>query len=296
MTVEHPSIDSKLVRQLVAAQFPQWADLSIRPVFPGGWDHKTFRLGDAMAVRLPSAAAYAAQVAKEHRWLPRLAPWLPLPIPAPLALGEPTDGYPWPWSVYRWLEGDTASHERVADLRDFATGLARFVVALQRIDPTGGPAPGAHNFHRGGSLKTYDGEARQAIATLAGRIDVDAATGIWDAALASTWHRAPVWVHGDLSAGNLLVQEGRLSSVIDFGTLCTGDPACDLSIAWTLLVGESREAFRSMLPLDEETWARARGWTLWKALIGAAGLSRTNATDAAQAQRVLDVLLGSISP
>lgn len=244
-----------------------------------------------MVVRLPNAPDYAVQVEKEHVWLPRLAPMLPLPIPAPLAIGGPADAYPLSWSIYRWLDGDTAAPERIADLRDFATSLARFLIALQRIDPTGGPPPGPHNFHRGGPLSTYDAEVRQAIAALEGRIDVDAATEVWEAALATTWHGAPVWIHGDVSAGNLLVQEGRLSSVIDFGMLGVGDPACDLSIAWTLFGGESRTIFRAMLPFDAGTWARGRGWTLWKALIVAAGLTDTNAVEAAQPWRNIDEVL-----
>jgi aminoglycoside phosphotransferase (APT) family kinase protein len=286
-----PTIDDTLVRRLVAAQFPRWADLPVRPVARGGWDHRSFHLGEQMIVRLPSAADYALQVEKEHCWLPRLAPLLPLPIPAPLALGEPQDGYPWSWSIYRWLEGDTAAPERIADLCDFATDLARFLVALQRIDPTEGPAPGPHNFHRGGPLTTYDAQTRQAIAALKGRIDVDAATDVWEAALASTWHGSPVWIHGDVSAGNLLVQAGRLSSVIDFGLLGVGDPACDLSIAWTLFEGESREVLHATLALDAGTWTRARGWTLWKALIVEAGLTDANAAEAAQARRIIDDVL-----
>jgi aminoglycoside phosphotransferase (APT) family kinase protein len=284
-------IDETLARRLVTAQFPQWADLPVRPVGLGGWDNRIFHLGEHMVVRLPSAADYAIQVEKERRWLPRLAPLLPLPIPVPLAIGEPADGYPWRWSIYRWLDGETAAHERIADLRDFATSLARFLIALQRIDPTGGPAPGAHNFHRGAPPATYDAETRQAIAALKSSIDVGAATEVWEAALASTWRGPPVWIHGDVGAGNLLVQRGRLSSVIDFGMLGIGDPACDLSIAWTLFRDKSREAFRAMLPFDAGTWARARGWTLWKALIVTARLTDTNAIETAQCRQTIDEVL-----
>src|SRR3712207_6233099 len=155
-------INVSLVRRLLAAQFPRWADLPIKPVEVGGWDNRTFHLGAQMTVRLPSAAPYALQVEKEHRWLPKLAPLLPLPIPVPLAKGAPTDGYPWQWSVYRWLEGETATAERIADLRQFATALADFLTALQRIESAGGPPPGRHNFFRGGPLSVYDAETRQA--------------------------------------------------------------------------------------------------------------------------------------
>ncbi|MCJ7737906.1 MAG: aminoglycoside phosphotransferase family protein, partial [Anaerolineae bacterium] len=249
-------INASLVGRLVAAQFPQWADLAIRPVDFDGWDNTTFHLGEDMTVRLPSAEMYAPQVVKEHRWLPRLAPLLPLPIPVPLAMGVPADGYPWHWSVYPWIEGEDAAIERIADLPQFATTLAQFLVALQRIDPAGGPPAGRHNFYRGGLLTVYDAETRRASVALDGKIDTDLATAVWETALRAAWHASPVWVHGDVAAGNLLVKEGRLSAVIDFGCSCVGDPACDLTIAWTLLSGESREAFRAALPLDDATWAR----------------------------------------
>lgn len=293
MDIERLVIDETLVCRLVTTQFPQWADLPVRPVEAGGWDNRIFHLGQHMIVRLPSALDYAVQVEKEHRWLPRLAPMLPLPIPEPLAIGQPTDGYPWKWSIYRWIEGETATRERIADLREFATILAQFLIALQRIDPTGGPPPGSQNFYRGGSLATYDVETRQAIAALEGRIDVEAATKVWEAALATTWHGSPVWIHGDVAASNLLVQGGRLSAVIDFGMLGIGDPACDLSVAWTLFEGESREVFRAMLSLDADTWARGLGWTLWKALIVAAGLTETNAVEVAQPLHIIDQVISA---
>ena len=280
-----------LVRQLVAAQFPQWADLPIQQVEPGGWDNRTFHLGEEMLVRLPSAEAYAAQVEKEHRWLPRLAPLLPLPIPVPLAKGVPTTAYPWPWSVYHWIEGERATIDRIADLSRFATDVAEFLVALQRIDATGGPPAGPHNFYRGGPLLVYDADTRTAIAALHGRIDTAAATTVWEAALSTTWHGSPVWVHGDVSPGNLLVKDGRLHAVIDFGSSGVGDPACDLVIAWTFLSGKSREAFRAALPLDRAAWARARGWALWKALILVAGHADTNAPEAATSRQIIDDVL-----
>jgi aminoglycoside phosphotransferase (APT) family kinase protein len=284
-------INASLVRQLITEQFPQWADLPIKPVNFVGWDNRTFHLGDDMTVRLPSAEGYAAQVEKEHRWLPRLAPLLPLPIPVPLAMGAPVDGYPWHWSVYRWLDGEIATVGRIADLSQFATTLAQFLTALQRIDSTGGPPPGPHNFYRGGPLTFYEREARQAIVALDGKIDSDAVTDVLEAALAATWHGESVWFHGDVAAGNLLVINGRLSAVIDFGTSGVGDPACDLAIAWTLFEGESREAFRSILPLDDATWARGRGWTLWKALIVYAGLPGTNTLEIEKSRRVIAEVL-----
>jgi aminoglycoside phosphotransferase (APT) family kinase protein len=244
-----------------------------------------------MLVRLPSAREYAAQVDKEQQWLPRLAPQLPLAIPRVLAIGVPAMDYPWRWSVYRWIDGEQPTHERIADRRAFAASLASFLRALQRIDTAGGPAAGRHNFYRGGPLSTYDEQTRQAIAALTNRIDTAAATLVWEKAMATSWQRAPVWIHGDVSAGNLLVQEGRLSAVIDFGNLGIGDPACDLSIAWTLLDQESRDVFRNELALDDGAWLRGRAWALWKAAILAAQLVQSNPIDTAQAWRVLNEVL-----
>jgi aminoglycoside phosphotransferase (APT) family kinase protein len=291
MTSAGVEIDTSLVRRLIAAQFPAWAHLPIRPVELGGWDNRTFHLGEDMTARLPSAEAYAAQVDKEHRWLPRLAPSLPLPIPVPLAKGNPGDGYPWHWSIYRWLEGEVATIDRVADMREFAATLAHFLTCLQRIDPSGGPVPGPHNFYRGGPLATHDAETRRVIAALSGAIDGTTATAAWEAALSATWQGSPVWLHGDVAASNLLVTAGRLSAVIDFGCSAVGDPACDLTIAWTLFSGESREAFRAALRLDSATWIRARGWALWKALIALAAPFGPYAVEAVTARYVLDEVL-----
>jgi aminoglycoside phosphotransferase (APT) family kinase protein len=187
-----PVIDAALVRRLIAAQFPAWSGLPVTPVEPGGWDNRSFRLGADMLVRLPSAAHYVPQIEKEQRWLPRLAPHLPLPIPVPLALGKPGEDYPWPWSVYRWLDGEPAARHRIADPIRFAGALAAFLTALYRIDAAEGPPAGQHNFHRGGSLDVYDDETRAALAALGDRIDRSAAEAVWDAALTSRWERRPV--------------------------------------------------------------------------------------------------------
>jgi aminoglycoside phosphotransferase (APT) family kinase protein len=265
--MDKADITPTLVASLVAAQFPRWADLPITPVELDGWDNTTFRLGGQMSVRLPSADRYAPQVEKEQRWLPILARRLPLPVPEPLARGVPGCGFPRPWSVYRWLEGEPATAERIANLVEFASELADFLSALHRIDPSGGPPPGMHNFFRGGPLTTYDAETRNAIAALGEEIDTGGAIDVWETALSAKWKGSPVWVHGDFAASNLLVDRGRLSAVIDFGGLGVGDPACDVTIAWTFFSGESREAFQARLPVDGATWARGRGWALWKALI-----------------------------
>ncbi len=265
------NIGCDLVARLIKAQFPRWADLPVKRIEPGGWDNRNFRLGDEMVVRLPSAACYGAQIEKEQRWLPILARGLPLPVPVPLALGQPGKIYPWHWSVYGWIKGETVAPHRLADSVQFARSLAAFLVALHRIDASAGPAPGDHNFYRGAPLEHYDRETREAIARLNGSIDASKVVGAWEAALGSRWRQPPVWVHGDISPENLLVLEGGLSAVIDFGCCGVGDPACDLVMAWTFFGPDERAAFRADLPLDSGTWARGRGWALWKALKSLAG-------------------------
>jgi len=258
--------DASLVRRLLSAQFPQWADLPIERVRSSGTDNALYRLGDDMVVRLPRIHWAIGNVGKEHRWLPRLAPLLPLAIPVPLAMGMPAEGYPWHWSVYRWLEGQNATVECIADLCQAATDLARFVAAMQRIDPTGGPRAGPNG--RGVPLIERDPAVRAAIALLGSLVDGDAVTAAWEAALqVPAWDGPPVWIHGDLSSENLLARDGRLCAVIDFGTLGVGDPACDLIIAWTLFSDDSRDVFRRAISVDDATWARGRGWALSTALI-----------------------------
>jgi aminoglycoside phosphotransferase (APT) family kinase protein len=279
-----------MVERLIATQFPQWAGLPVKPVAMDGWDNWTFRLGDDMKVRLPSAEGYVPQSEKESRWLPLLAPHLPLPIPVPIALGRPGDGYPWPWSVYRWLEGDAVTSETVNDRAGLASDVAGFLRALQAIDPAGGPPAGTQSFHRGGDIAVYDAEARRCIAELADGIDGRGATAVMDAAIAATFRGPPVWVHGDVAVGNLLMRDGRLSAVLDFGSCAVGDPACDLVLAWTFFDGESRAVFRREAPGDATTWARARGWALWKAaLILARGMS-TNPSEKPAAEVVAAVI------
>jgi aminoglycoside phosphotransferase (APT) family kinase protein len=284
-------IDAALVKRLIAAQFPQWDDLPVTPVKVDGWDNRTYRLGAELTVRLPTAESYTPAVDKEDRWLPILAPALPVPIPEPVAKGAPGEGYPFSWSVRRWMDGETASPDRIEDMTAFATSVAEFLVALQRVDATGGPQAGAHSFYRGAPPSFYDEETRRALAALKGRIDTDKASEVWDAALASTFDRPPVWFHGDVASGNLLVRDGKLHAVIDFGTCGVGDPACDLVIAWTMFSGESREAFRRTVGHDVGTWARARGWALWKAVITLVGDIDANEAAAAINRRVIDGVL-----
>ena len=292
MHADEVDTDESLVDRLLAAQFPQWADLPVERFHSAGTDFALYRLGDDMAVRLPRIPSATGQVDKEHRWLPTLAPLLPLAIPAPLAKGTPGEGYPWQWSVYRWLEGENAIIERIADPRQAATALAQFIAALQRIDTTGGPPSGPHNFFRGVPLAMRDSRTRAAIASLHGMLDIDAVTAAWEAALqVPAWHGPPTWIHGDLHSGNLLSVQGRLSAVIDFGGLGVGDPAGDLIVAWNLFSAETRDVFRSALTVDDATWARGRGWALSMGLIALPYYHRSNPVLAGINRRAIDEVL-----
>ena len=280
-----------LVGRLLAEQFPQWAGLPIAPVVSAGTDNALYRLGDALAARLPRIHWAVGQADKEDTWLPRLAPALPLAVPAVLAHGAPGAGYPYPWAVYRWLGGANAAEEPSADMRQAALDLAGFLLALQQLDTTGGPAAVDHGL-RGAPLAGRDAATREAIAALGEDIDAAAATAVWDAALrAGEWHRPPVWFHGDLLPGNLLVSGGRLSAVIDWNGLGVGDPACDLVIAWALLDGESRAVFRAALGVDDATWARGRGHALSQALIFIPYYRLTNPLGVAYHRRTLAAVL-----
>lgn len=263
-----PHLDAAVVRRLIDVQFPAWSGLPIRSVEHDGWDHRTFRLGDELSVRLPSAEGYSEQVAKEQRWLPRLAPVLPLPIPQPVAEGAPTEEYPLPWSVYRWLPGRPAVlHGDVSRDAALAEAIGAFLVALRTAPTAGAPGPGTHNFFRGAPPEVYGEEALAAFPVL-GERDAARARALWAEATASRWDASPVWFHGDVAPGNLLLDaSGALSAVIDFGTSGVGDPACDLVPAWTMFEGEARSAFVAAVGLDDATWSRARGWALWKAAI-----------------------------
>ena len=291
MHADEVETDVALVGRLLAAQFPRWAGLPLMPVASAGTDNAIYRLGHDLAVRLPRIHWAVDQVAKEAYWLPRLGPHLPLAVPEPLVIGRPGAGYPWPWGVYRWLPGQQATLDALSDPHRAAAELARFLLALQRLDPAGGPDARAHGL-RGAPLASRDADVRAALVALDGLIDTTAATAVWDAALrAPDWQRAPVWFHGDFLPGNVLVRDGHPSAVIDFGGLGVGDPACDLMIAWGLFAGQSRVAFRAALGVDEATWTRGRGHALAQAVIFIPYYLDTNPAGVAQARRALAEVL-----
>ncbi|WP_290055847.1 aminoglycoside phosphotransferase family protein [Amycolatopsis solani] len=284
------TITVPVVRRLVDTQFPHWAGLPVEPAPSQGVDNATYRLGPDLSVRLPRYARWAGQVGREQEWLPKLAPHLPLPIPVPVAAGEPGEGYPFPWSVLRWLPGTAVAPDAVD-----ASGLAEFFAALRRIDATGGPPPQWSNGFRGVAMTderdSAIAPARLAprIEALAGVIDLDAVASVWEAARAAPpWPGPPVWIHGDPAPGNLLAREGRISAVLDFGTLAVGDPACDLIVAWSVLSSAERRAFRAELDIDDDTWTRGRGWGLTAVLPSRAELTGPHR---ARARRRLDELV-----
>ncbi|MEU7372843.1 aminoglycoside phosphotransferase family protein [Streptomyces albidoflavus] len=268
MPTDTPAIDTPLVRRLVDAQFPQWAHLPLTLLEPAGSDHVIHRLGEGLTVRLPRHAGAIGQARKEAEWLPRLAAHVSLAVPEPAGVGEPAFGYPWPWAVTRWLEGEVATVETLGDSVTAAGQLAGFLTELQRFEPGTVAEAATRDDLAGDALAGRDAATRASIAATAGVFDAAAMTALWEAALAAPeWHRPPVWFHGDFHTGNLLVTGGRLSAVIDFGGFGAGDPARDLMIAHTLLSPRTRAVFRETLDVDDATWLRGRGWSL------AAGLS-----------------------
>ncbi|MFJ8658360.1 aminoglycoside phosphotransferase family protein [Streptomyces sp. NPDC093795] len=277
-------IDTALVGRLVAGRFPEWAGLPVRAVASAGTDNAMFRLGDDLVVRLPRVPYAARHVEKEQRWLPLLAPHLPLDVPVPVGRAGAGPDFPMPWSVYRWLDGDDTYDVPLTDLAHAAVELGRFGAALRTVDASGGPSS-----FRGGPVTAWEeGNLPSAVRGLGahGLVDTELATAAWESVLRlPQWEGPPVWVHGDLLPGNLLGRDGRLSAVIDFGGLGTGDPACDMMPAWTLLTADTRPLFREAAGADDATWARGRGWALAWGLVTEAYYRETNPVLAAVAHR-----------
>ena len=286
MHTEQVDSDAALVRRLLAAQFPRWADLPIERMPSSGTDNAIYRLGTDMVARLPLIHWAVGQVEKEHTWLPQLAPLVPLAVPEPLAMGEPGEGYPWHWSVYRWIEGETAHPSRITDLRQTAIDLAGFVAAVHALE-----LPDAPRSQRGVQLVTKDAEIRGAIAAVRHEFDAGALTAAWDEAIsAPQWEGPPVLVHGDLSDGNLIMRDGRLHAVIDFSCFGFGEPANDLDIAWDLFSGDSRDAYRAALGANDATWVRGRGWAL-TAVFGIPYYEQTNPGIVTRLRRRVNAIL-----
>ena len=260
-------ISRETVRLLIRDQLPQWAELEVTPVLEQGNDNRTFRLGEELAIRLPSAERYVAGITKEDLCLPVMARHLSIDVPVPVATGVPSNEYPYPWSVRRWITGTTPDRDSDLDRVALAGEVGNFLRELRAVPPDEGPVAGAHSFYRGTHPSVYGDQVQQALGQLANQVDVNACQAIWDDAVRTAWPTDPVWFHGDFAPGNLLTDRGRLVAVIDFGTCGVGDPACDLVIAWTVFTDAERGIFRDAAALPDDAWARGRGWALWKALV-----------------------------
>jgi aminoglycoside phosphotransferase (APT) family kinase protein len=281
--------DAPLVARLVAAQFPRWAGLAVEPVDSIGTDNAMYRLGDELSVRMPRIHWAVAPLEREFEWLPRLAPQLPFATPVPLALGEPGDGYPWRWTVCRWLDGTHPVAGDVGEAERLASDLARFVNSMRAIEPTGAPTTAWPR-----PLHEEDDFVRTTLAGLGGALapDLDRIVALWEHAIAAPrWVGPPTWIHGDLSPGTLLVRDGRLTGVLDFGAMGVGDPASDLRVAWNLLPPTARSRFRSELGTDAAEWRRARGWALLQALAQLSYFELRNPPLAANARHVIAELV-----
>jgi aminoglycoside phosphotransferase (APT) family kinase protein len=298
---DHHRLDDDLVRRLVGGRFPRWAGLAVERIPSGGTVNAMYRLGRDMVVRLPLAEGGAADVTLEREWLPRLAPLLPTAVPEVLGAGEPAEGYPWPWSVYRWRDGRNPEAGALEEPAALAADLAAFVTAMRSVtppEPGAAPWPQAPRAYRGGPLATLDTATRAAIEELRGipeeAVDCDALAAVWEDALrAPDGAGPPVWLHADLMPGNLLVAGGRLTSVIDFGCMGVGDPACDLFPAWNLLPAGAREVFREALGVDDATWVRGRARTLSQAVIALPYHRTRNPSMARNARHVIGAVLAA---
>ncbi|TML28124.1 MAG: aminoglycoside phosphotransferase family protein [Actinobacteria bacterium] len=258
MHADELPVDVALARALLEDQFPEWADLQLERVASFGTDNALFRLGGDMVVRLPRIEWATRDIEKDARWLEQLRPLLPVEIPQLLATGTPGEGYPWTWGIYRWLDGENPVVGAIARPKELARDIGRFAAAVRRLRLRD-TRPGS----RAGPLLERDAEVRRAIGEVADEFDALAVEAKWDDSLeAAPWDGPPVWTHGDLLRGNLLLREGRLAAVIDWSLLGVGDPACDAIVAWSVLPEETRADFRRQAGFDEAAWARGRGWAL----------------------------------
>ena len=283
----------ELAHKLIAEQFPEYANLPITSVEKQGHDNRTYRLGNDLLIRMPTAENYALKVPKEQELLPKLAPHLSIDIPVPIKMGIPCKDYPYPFSIYKWLDGTSINLLALDDeaKEKLAIDLARFLKELQSIHGIQGPEPGQHNWWRGDHVSVYDQGAREQIAKLADIINTDRAIKLWDQACKTSWNKTPVWIHGDLAVGNMLINDGKLSAIIDFGGMALGDPACDLVIAWTFFTGKSRDIFIQDMSLDQDTWARARGWALWKASFELVAIDDKTRPDSIKQLQIINELI-----
>jgi aminoglycoside phosphotransferase (APT) family kinase protein len=290
MHADEVDTDPSLVQRLVARSFPEWAGLQVAPVLPRGTDNANYRLGKDKLVRLPRQEEKVAGLERELEWLPVFAEAVPLEVPEALGRGEPAEGFPFPWVVFTWVEGENVAVEEIADPQQAALALAELILAVRGLDPSGAP-PGL----RDGALRELDDWVRAGAAKLDGRYDAAGLLAAWDEALEiPPWDGPPTWCHCDLDLRNLLFREGRPSGVLDWGWAGIGDPASDSAVAWKVLPAQARDGFWEALGADEAEIGRGRGWTLMQC---AGALSyytpENNPALFHEAERWLRELLGS---
>ncbi|OJV16125.1 MAG: acetyltransferase [Alphaproteobacteria bacterium 33-17] len=280
-------------KKLIQEQFPEYANLTITEVEKQGHDNRTYRLGDDMLIRMPTAEEYALKVSIEQELLPKLAPFLSVSIPAPIKMGRPSNDYPYAFSIYKWLPGKSLNFMNLSteEKEVLAFDLAKFLKELQAIKGVPELAPGQHNWWRGDHVSVYDKNAREQISKLVGIIDDEKAMKLWERACNTKWNHNPFWVHGDFAIGNILMQNGKLSAVIDFGSTATGDPACDLVIAWTYFEGKARDIFVNTINMDDNTWIRTRAWALWKATFVLCNIVNKDSVEALEKKKIIEEVL-----
>ncbi len=283
------TIDKSLVEQLISQQFPHLGNLPVSPINKQGWDNRTFRLGNKLAVRMPSGASYANAVQKEASALAALAPHLSVAIPEVAAIGEPSELFPLPWSIRPWIAGETLEDAKGVDRKNLAATLGATLVELRSVPIDNGPYAGKLSFFRGCHPSVYGEEVVQSLDILSDKTDAAQCLEIWQGAVTSIWTAEPVWFHGDVAAGNILVNDNAMIALIDFGTCGIGDPACDFVMAWTYFDAVERQHFRQAAEIKDGTWQRAKGWALWKALVSLSGLSSPD-TNGVQARALREIL------
>jgi aminoglycoside phosphotransferase (APT) family kinase protein len=288
MHTDEVDISIELVRQLLAQQFAEWSHLPLVALPSSGTVNAVYRLGTDMCVRLPRVRDVS--LTKELRWLPTLAPQLSLSIPEPLAEGKPGFDYPFVWAVYRWLPGNALQRDKPFNEALAAHRLAQFIAEMRRIKPKDAPRS-----RRDTPLHETATETRQAIKASAEFVDTDATMAAWEMALqAPKWDGHQVWTHGDLLPPNLLVEHGKLASVIDFGNMGIGDPAIDVIAAWSVLGKATRAQFRSALDVEDGTWTRSRGLALRQAVLIIPYYQITNPTFTQMAIRTVEEILADV--
>ena len=287
MATMHPDqidLDEGIVRGLLERQFPELAQRELRRDPSSGTVNAMFRLGDDLVVRLPFVEWGSADIEFEQRWLPRLVTGLTIPIPTVLHEGVADDTYPCAWSVMNWLPGELPDATTTTD--DIAHELATFVAELRAFDSTDAPTG-----YRGGPVREHDAEVRRVLPDIANEVDTTRIAAIWDSVLeARDYDDGPVWAHGDLLATNVLVHDGHLAGVLDFSAAGTGDPACDLMAAWSILAKSGREVFRTDLAVDDAEWDRGRGWAIVQAVMALPYYRDTNPGMVSNSLRMLNAL------